>query len=513
MQPDRGKLGKVYFVGAGPGDPGLITVRGLRCLASADLVLYDYLVNPAVLTHARPGAEAICLGHHGKMRTMPQEEVNRRMIEAARDGKIVIRLKGGDPDVFARSAEETEAIRAAGVPFETVPGVTAALAAAGYVGIPITHSQHSSAVALVTGQERHSKGREHLDYEALAGFPGTLIFYMGVTSAAVWSQALLSRGKPPDTPVIIVRHCTWSNQQIIRCTLGTVAAEIAARRLRPPAVIVVGEVAGMAPEVSWFTGRPLFGTRVMVTRPQEQAGSLIDRFAELGVEAVLQPVIRISGPPDWGPVDAALGELDRFDWLVFSSSNGVRFLLDRLIHVGGDLRRLGGVKLAAIGPGTAEELERYRLRADLVPPEYRAESLATALSGDAAGRRFLLARASRGRQVLAEQLREAGAEVREVVVYTNSDVERPEPDVTEQLAAGEIDWVMVTSSTIARSLVRLFGEALCRSKLASISPITSGVLRELGFKPAVEAVDYTIEGVVAAIASHGSQGECRGDPP
>jgi uroporphyrinogen III methyltransferase/synthase len=313
--------------------------------------------------------------------------------------------------------------------------------------------------------------------------------------------------------VIIVRRCTWSNQQTIRCTLGTVAAELAARKLRPPAVVIVGEVAAMTPEASWFTARPFFGSRVMVTRPREQAGALADCLAELGAEVVLQPAIRVSGPPDWRPVDAALGELDRFDWLVFSSSNGVRFLLDRLIQGGGDLRRLGGVKLAAIGPGTAEELGRYHLRADLVPSEYRAESLAAALAGGAAGRRFLLARASRGRQVLAEQLQEAGAEVRQVVVYTNTDVERPEPDVAEQLAAGRIDWVTVTSSTIARSLVRLFGENLRRSKLASISPITSGVLRELGYEPAVEAADYTIEGVVAAMVSHESRAEGRGDPP
>jgi uroporphyrinogen III methyltransferase/synthase len=500
MQHHSGKPGKVYLVGAGPGDPGLITVRGSECLGRADLVLYDYLVNPALLAHVRPDAEAVCLGHHGGGRTMPQEEIHAWMLQAAREGKTVVRLKGGDPDVFGRSAEESTALAEAGIPFETVPGVTAALAAAGYVGIPITHAEYSSAVALVAGQERQGKQGRRLNYEALAGFPGTLIFYMGVTSAPEWSEALIGQGKSPETPVVIVRRCTWSNQRVIRCTLGTVAAEIARQKLRPPAVIVVGEVARMTPDATWFTCRPLFGSRVLITRPREQAVGLADRLVELGADVLFQPAIAISDPPDWGPVDAALDELDRYDWLVFSSSNGVRYLLDRLSEVGGDLRRLGRVKLAAIGPGTADELARYRLRAELVPSEYRAESLAAALVGDAAGRRFLLARASRGREVLAEQLRAAGGEVRQVVVYTNTDVEEPDADVAEQMASGRIDWVTVTSSTIARSTVRLFGDHLRHARLASISPITSGVLRELGFEPAVEAQEYTMEGVVLAIA-------------
>lgn len=500
MQHDGGKLGKVYLVGAGPGDPGLITVRGCECLGRADVVLYDYLVNTALLAYVRPDAEAICLGHHGGGRTMPQEEIEARMVQAAREGKMVVRLKGGDPDVFGRSAEESRALVEAGIPFETVPGVTAALAAAGYVGIPITHAEHSSAVALVTGQQRHGKRGGRLDYEALAGFPGTLIFYMGVTSASEWTEALIRRGKSPATPVVIVQRCTWSNQRVLRCTLGTVAAEIAEQEIRPPAVIIIGEVAAMAPESTWFTQRPLFGLRVLITRPREQSATLADRLVELGADVLFQPAIAISDPPDWAPVDEALGELERFDWLVFSSSNGVRYLLDRLTATGGDLRKLGRVKLAAIGPGTADELARYRLRPDLVPSEYRAEGLAAALAGDAAGRRFLLARASRGREVLAEQLQAAGGEVRQVVVYTNTDVKKPDTEVAEQMASGRIDWVTVTSSTIARSTVRLFGDTLRRTRLASISPITSGVLRELGYEPAAEAEEYTMEGVVRAIA-------------
>jgi uroporphyrinogen III methyltransferase/synthase len=428
------------------------------------------------------------------------------MVLAARQGKTVVRLKGGDPDVFGRSADEIEALSAAGIPYQTVPGVTAALAAAGYAAIPITHGEHSSAVALVTGHERHCKQGPSLDYGALAQFPGTLVFYMGVTSARVWSEALMQRGKAPDTPVAIVRRCSWSDQETIRCTLGHVADVVAKRHLRPPAVIIVGPVAAMGPEVSWFAARPLFGKRVVVTRPRLQAEALFDRLADLGATVLVQPAIEIGPPSDWGPVDRALDDLDRYDWVVFSSANGVRFFLDRLWDRGGDSRRLGRIRLAAIGPGTADELLKDRLRADLVPPEYRAEALAEALAAEAPGRHFLLVRASRGREILAEQLAAAGARVEQVVAYRSTDVERPDADVAAALAAGRIDWITVTSSAIAQALARLFGDTLRRTKLASISPVTSETLTRLGFNVAAEATRYTTDGLVDAMLASTPRG-------
>jgi len=491
--------GRVYLVGAGPGDPGLITIRGVECLGRADLVLYDYLVNPALLEYVRPTAKRVCLGHHRTQRSVPQEEIHSRMIEAARAGQTVVRLKGGDPDIFGQSAQETAALRAAGIPYETIPGVTAALAAAGYAGIPITLSSHASAVALVTGQERHDKASPQLDYAALAAFPGTLIFYMGVTSARRWSEALVRHGKPAETPVMIVRRCTWPDQTTVRCTLGTVSDAISAQQIRPPAVIVVGEVVGLAPEVSWFMRRPLFGTRILVTRPKDQVPDLAKPLSELGAEVLVQPVIQIEAPSCWDAVDEALDRLATYDWLAFSSSNGVRYFLDRLLSTRGDLRRLGNVRLAAIGPGTADELARYHLKADLVPEEYRAEALAEALANEASGQRFLLVRASRGREVLAETLLAAGGIVDQVVVYNNTDVVEQDPRIAEAMAAGKIDWVTVTSSTIARSLIRLFGESLKQTRLASISPVTSATLREQGYEPEAEAKEYTMEGVVEAI--------------
>jgi uroporphyrinogen III methyltransferase/synthase len=499
--PAENSLGKVFLVGAGPGDPGLITWRGVECLRRADVVLYDYLVNPRTLVHAPPGAELCCLGRHGRDRIAPQEEINRRMIELARAGRIVVRLKGGDPAIFGRLAQEVGALAEAGVPFEVVPGITAALAAGSYAGIMLTHRDEASAVTLVTGREQVDKPTSGLDYPALAAVPGTLVFYMGVTTARKWSTALVAAGKPADTPAAIVRRCSWPDQHVVLTTLGRVADEMDAVAMRPPVIVIVGQVALADRAHDWFAARPLFGRRIMVTRPVDQAETLCTRLSELGAECLVQPAIQIGPPHDWAPVDAALAQLDRYDWLVFSSSNGVRFLLDRLAAIGGDLRRLGGVRLAAMGPGTSEELARYHLKTDREPEQYRAEALAELLVPEARGKKFLLARASRGREILGEQLAAGGASVEQVVVYTSEDVPEPNAEIAAELAAGRIDWVTVTSSAIARSLARMFGPDLRHARLASISPITSETLRQLGREPAAEGAIYTMDGVVQAIVA------------
>ncbi|MEX0678166.1 MAG: uroporphyrinogen-III C-methyltransferase [Pirellulales bacterium] len=493
-------IGKVYLVGGGPGDPALITLRGCQCLARADVVLYDYLINPQILAHAKPEAELVCLGRHGRGRIMPQAEINAHLVRHAREGRTVVRLKAGDPVVFAHAAEEIGALESAGVSYEIVPGITAALAVGSYAAIPLTQGDSASALALVTGQERKGKSLA-LDYPALAAFPGTLVFYMGVTTAKQWCARLIAAGKPGDTPAAIVRRCSLADQQTIPCTLGSVAEEIQSRRLRPPAVVVVGPVAAMAGRHGWFVERPLFGVRVLVTRAAHQAPALAAALADLGALVLVQPAIEIAPPADWQPVDRALSQLDRFDWLVFASANGVRACLDRLLAER-DLRALGRVKLAAIGPGSAEELARYRLRADVVPDEFRAESLAAALGNEAAlGKRFLLVRASRGREVLADQLTTAGAVVEQIVVYTSRDVAQPEAEIAGQLRDGKIDWITVTSSAIARSLAHLFGVELRKCRLATISPVTSATLRELGYDVAVEAEEYTTAGLVKAIST------------
>lgn len=498
-QNEDSNVGMVYLVGAGPGDPGMVTLRAVECLRRADVILYDYLVNPRILTHARADAELICLGRHGSGRILSQEEINAQLIESAQNGKIVLRLKGGDPAVFARGAEEAEALEAAAIPFEIVPGITAALAAGSCAGIPITHRDLSSAVALITGQENAAKHSDELDYSQFAAFPGTLVFYMGVTTAANWVNALLGAGKPADTPVAIVRRCSLADQQTIHCRLDEVVACLEAPvRIRPPVVFIVGAVAEEKHAIDWFEKRPLFGQTVLVTRPAGQAATLCQSLEELGANVLIQPVIAISEPADWNPVDDAIARLQEFDWLVFSSTNGVDYFLNRLLD-SQDLRGLSGLKIAAVGPGTTKRLEDYHLHVDFQPDQYRAEALAAGLAGDANEKRFLLARASRGRETLADELTKAGGLVEQIVVYQSTDVAAPDAVIAENMEAGEIDWVTVTSSAIAKSLANLFGQSLHRCKLASISPVTSATIRELDLEPAVEAAKYTMDGIVQAI--------------
>ncbi|MGD8866063.1 MAG: uroporphyrinogen-III C-methyltransferase [Gemmatimonadales bacterium] len=495
-------LGTVYLVGAGPGHPGLITMRGIECLRQADVVLYDYLVNPAIVEYAPLSADLVGLGHHKSGRALSPAEITARMLEEARKGRTVVRLKGGDPSVFGRGAEEEEALRTAGIPYEIVPGITAGLAVAAYCEIPITHHEEASAVAIITGRERDEKTESHLGC-GLADFPGTLIYYMGVRRVAEWSGALIEQGKSPETPVAIVRWCSRAQQRTIRCTLGTVVNVVEEQDIRPPAVFVVGSVVGRAPEVSWFESRPLISARVLVTGSPGTAEPLRDGLGALGAEVMTRPVIRVTDPPDWAPVDAALKRLGDYDWLVFSSANGVDYLLRRLYDSGADVRRLGRAKLAALGSGTAERLTRYSLRADLVPEQFVAESLVGALVAEARDRRFLIARTDRGRNILAAELEKAGARVDQVVVYGSVDVEEPDPGAVAALSAGEIDWVTVTSSAIARSVVRLYGDALRQARLASIGPLTSATLRELGYEPAVVASPHSTSGLIDAIVTGG----------
>lgn len=499
MTTSSTEYGTVYLVGAGPGDPGLITLRAVECLGQADLVLYDYLANPAALEHAAPSAELVCLGHHASGRRHTPAEITELMLAGAREGKRVVRLKGGDPSVFGRGVDETGALRDAGISYEVVPGITAGLAAAAFCEIPITHHEVASAVALITGQERHNKVESRLDFGALAGFPGTLIFYMGLTKVSEWSEALIEHGKPADTPVAIVRWCSWAKQRMYRCTLDTVTNVLDKQGLRPPVLFLVGNVVDHAPQLSWFAARPLYGRRVLVAGSPSTSDKLRHGLASLGAEVITDPAIRIADPPDWAPVDAALDKLGEYDWLVFSSGNGVDYLFRRLFDRGWDMRRLGSVKLAAIGPSTADRLMHYHVQADVVPKQFNADGLAESLAGEAQGRRFLLARASRGRELLAEELRRAGAEVDQVVVYSSLDVEEPSTDVAVAMAGGKIDWVTVGSSSTARSLSRLYGDDLRNARLVSISPLTSTALRDLGHEPSAEASPYTTDGLVDAI--------------
>jgi uroporphyrinogen III methyltransferase / synthase len=492
--------GKVYLVGAGPGDPGLLTLRGAECLRAADVVLYDYLASSDLLELTRPGAERICLGRHGHGRLLTQTEINEAMIRHAQTGRTVVRLKGGDPAIFARLSEELAALQAAGVPYEIVPGVTAAQAASSYASIPLTQRDDASCVAFVTGQETHDKtAAEPLDYAALARFPGTLVFYMGVTTGGDWSHALIKHGKPSTTPVAMVRRCSLPDQQAIFTTLGEVAEVVRTNNLRPPAIMIVGDVAKRSEIPNWFISRPLFGQTVLVTRPPHQAHDLARRLRELGANILRQPAIEIRPPADWSQVDRVIDRIAEFDWLVFSSANGVEYFLGRLLERGYDMRHLGRVRLAAIGPATVAALTKFHLRSYVQPETYRAEALAEVLAPEVRGKQVLLARASRGREVLAEMLTTAGATVEQVVVYESRDVAAPDKEVAKALTDGMIDFTTVTSSAIARSLIKLFGKELLKTRLAAISPLTASELADHGFPAAIVAETYTTDGLVDAI--------------
>ncbi len=491
---------RVFLIGAGPGDPGLLTLRGAELLGRADVVLYDGLSNDSLLDHAL-NAEKICVGKHGQTRIWTQNEICEEIVRHVRLGKTVARLKGGDPAVFARTAEEIDAVRAAGIPFEVVPGITAALAAGSFAGIPITHRQLASAVALVTGHEEPGKSESALDWDALAKFPGTLVIYMGVTTAPQWTRALIDSGKDPATPAALVRRCSHPDQQTVHCRLDEVAERLTpASRFRPPVIVIIGEVTKLAPSMSWFDRRPLFGQTILVTRPIDQADELTSLLREQGATVIAQPVVKISPPEDWSDVDEAIASLSDYGTIVFSSVNGVRYFFDRLFALGLDVRKLAGLRIAAVGSKTCAAIESYHLRCDVVPEDFRAESLATELLPTAKGYRFLLIRASRGRDTLRESLVRAGGIVRQVIAYRHEDVTSVDSAVVEMLRQGQFDWVTVTSSQSARNVISLFGDGLQHTRIATLSPVTSAIVRELGLEVVVEAEPYTMQSLANAIA-------------
>ncbi len=494
----------VFLVGAGPGDPGLLTLRAVECLAQADLVLYDKLVPVRMLEHASSTAERVCVMELADCHPDRPPHVHRLMIEAARQGKRVIRLKGGDPLLFGRGGEEAEALREAGIAYEIVPGVTAGLAAAACAAIPLTDRRHASAVAFVTGHENPLKPDSSLDWELLARFPGTLVIYMGISRLPLIVRGLLEHGKRADTPAAVVRWASTGHQQTVEAPLRDLAAAVQASGLTAPAVVLIGDVVGLRPRIAWFEQRPLFGKRVLVTRPQHQAGTFVRRLEQLGAVPFPLPTVEIRAPAEWGPVDRALASLADYQWLVFTSHNGVHAFVRRLRKTGRDLRALGSLHLAAIGPGTADALRQYYLEPDLVPSEYRSEALAAALRERAAGQRILLARADRGRDLLRSELA-AVATVEQVAVYSQVDAVQADSEIIDSLRRGEIDYLTLTSSNIARALAQALDEP-CRARLesgevkvVSISPVTSAAVRELGWPVAAEAREYTVQGVCDAL--------------
>ena len=492
-------MGRVVFVGAGPGDPSLLTVRAVECLQRAQAVVYDALVPGDVLALVGSGAECLPVPRdtrdgHGD----PGEATGRLLARLAMQGRMVVRLKGGDPAVFGRLSEEMEPVRNAGIPIEIVPGITAAVAAAAAAGIPLTSRSAASSLTILTGHEAVDK-RENIDFRSLAALPGTLAIYMGVEQVERWSQALLAAGRPADTPVTIVSHCSWPDQRVASSTLAGCAADFERHSWPSPAVVLIGELAQARPGTVPPRG-PLAGRRVLVTRPPGQGDDIVAAIRAAGGSCLQVPVIDIGPPPSWQPVDDCIRRADSFDWIVFASVNGVRSFLGRLREARLDGRALGTARLAAIGPATRSELERAGFVCDLTPELFRSEAIAEALGRMAAPARFLIVRANRGRDVMRRHLEACGHDVTEICGYSSHPIDTLEPAAAAAIDMAPIDWITITSSLIAESAVRLFGPKLGGWKVASLSPVTSATLRGCGVTPTVEASAAVGESLVAAIA-------------
>lgn len=499
QQSEKRSSGRVVFIGAGPGSPDLMTIRAATWLRNADIVVHDALVPRELLDGLAPDVRRVPVPRDTRAHVDPGAAAGRLLVDLAREGKTVVRLKGGDPGVFARMAEEVQPLREAGIAYEVVPGVTAALAAAAAASIPLTSRAAASSVTLLTGHEADAK-HDGLDYASFAQVPGTLAVYMGVEQAARWSRELIAAGRPADTPVTIVSRCSWPDQKIAVTTLEQCAADFDRHRWRSPAVAIVGEVAhAMTTELS--PARPLAGRIVLIPRPAGQGDDLAARITEQGGAAVFVPAIRISSPESWEPLDEAILHADRFDWIVFSSVNGVTAFMERLRALGRDGRWLGTARLAAVGPATAQALAAAGFICDLVPDEFRAESLAAALAPAAGRARMLLVRAERGRDVLKRDLEAAGHHVTDVIAYRSEPIDRLEDGDRSLLDSCPIDWIVVTSPAVAEACRSLFGDQFDRWRIATISPLTSAAVRRLGGTVAVEAAEASAAGITAALAT------------
>ncbi len=492
------QVGRVYLVGAGPGDPGLMSVRSLELIAVADAIFYDRLIPPGALAGARADAEVIYVGKQPGVPSVPQEEIGARLIAAAHEGKSVVRLKGGDPFVFGRGGEEGEALREAGVEFEVVPGITAGVAATAYAGIPVTHRDDASAVAFVTGHEDPEKDESALDWEALARFPGTLVFYMGVKRLAENATALIAAGRDPEEPAAAIERGTMPGQRTVEATLATIAEAVEREAVKAPALIVVGQVARRREQLGWLERRPLHGRRVVVTRARAQASGLARTLRELGADVVELPAIRIEPRIDSDEVKGVAGGVGAYDLVCLTSPNGVRLLFEAMEAAGIDARALAGVTVAAIGPGTARALAERGVLADVVPERFVAEGLIEALEDEeVAGIRALVARAAEARDVLPDALRERGAEVDVISLY---ETVRETPEEAEIERAQGADYVTFTSSSTVTNLLEALGDRFPKdARLISIGPVTSETARAAGLEVAVEAERHDIDGLLDAL--------------
>ncbi len=502
------KSGNVYLIGAGPGDPGLLTLKGKEILRKADVIIYDYLANKTFLEYAKPEAERIYVGKKGGDHTMGQGDINRLIVEKSKAGKSVARLKGGDPFIFGRGGEEAQELVAEGVPFEVVPGITSAISVPAYAGIPLTHRDYTATVAFVTGHEDPSKEESNINWEKLATGAGTIVFLMGVGNLPKIAHHLMAHGRSPDTPVAVIRRGTVAEQKTVSGGLNTIASRVAEAGLKPPAIIVVGDVVKLRDELNWFETKPLFGKRIVVTRARAQASGFLQKLSALGAECLQFPTIEIVPPDSFDPLDTAVSNLDTYQWLLFTSVNGVKYFLKRLHHLGKDVRDLKGLKIGAIGPKTAQEWERFGITPDLVPHEYRAEAVVEAFrKWKPEGVSILLPRAAQAREILPHELRKMGARVDVVDAYKTVTPTGDTSHIRDLLESGTIHMVTFTSSSTVTNFTSMFGADKAQLinrwmktvKVACIGPITGETAKKQGFSVDLMPKDYTIEALTRAI--------------
>ena len=507
MTDRSNKPGKVALVGAGPGDEGLMTLRGKDWLERADVVIYDHLANERLLRFTQPGTEFIYAGKKEGKVTLSQNDINALLIEKAKLGKVVVRLKGGDPFIFGRGGEETQALTEAGIPFVVVPGVTSPIGVAAYAGIPLTHRDFSSTLSIITGSNEKGKEDTHIDWEKIASRSGTLIFLMGARKLKRITENLIKYGKDPATPIAVIQWGTTYRQKTWTGTLDTIVDIAAKENIKPPALTIVGEVVALKPHTDWYETLPLFGKTLVITRPEEQSETFMHGLLERGAEPFLFPVIETIPPEDWGSLDTAIQKLDSYDGLIFTSVNGVKFFMRRLKEKGKDVRELKGLRLYAIGPKTEKAVNKLGINVDVVPEDYVAESLIASMGKEnIKGKRFLLPRAAVARETLPDQLRAQGATLDVAPAYQTICPKTNTDELIRRIQEGSIDAVTFTSSSTVTHFMALVGSELMpqltKVAIACIGPVTAKTAEKAGLKVDIMAEEYTVDGLIAALEKY-----------
>jgi uroporphyrinogen III methyltransferase/synthase len=500
--------GIVYLVGAGPGDPGLLTLKGLEAIKEANCIIYDFLANSRLLEHAKPGTETVYVGKKGSFKIISQDEITKLIIKKAKSGKTVVRLKGGDPFIFGRGGEEAEGLVKEGIPFEIVPGVTSAIAVPAYAGIPLTHRDLSSSVTFVTGQENPLKEGTSIDWKGLTPGKGTLVFLMGWKNLAVITKKLAENGWAPSTPVALIRWGTLTKQKSVVGRLDNIVPLGEKAGIKPPAVTVVGDVVKLSSKLSWFETKPLFGKRILVTRALEQAGEFTRALEREGAEPITFPTIKTKPMPGRGVLDRAIKRLSTYEWAIFTSVNGVKYFFERIKALGLDLRELKGVKICAVGPMTEKAVRSFGLRVDLTPKEYRAESLIEALGKKGIkGKRFILPRALKAREVIPTDIKRLGGKIDVVPTYRTVKPAKEAGWIKDLLLGGRVDCITFTSSSTVTNFVSMFKkselpELLKSARIACIGPVTAETAKGYGINVDIMPKNYTIAALTEAMAKY-----------